>query len=202
VNAGAAGAGKGRRASAGATLSGIWRGGGAQADGLMADNSSKIAMKPSTPTPTPAMRALRLCALVLLSLLYAGCDQLGIDSPEKIAAYKEAEGKAIGGGCRQSGRSIEDCYAMNVHSSKAAIFAGWREMDEYMRENKMDVVASTVAPATDASTDANASADEAASAPEGSDTASAPANGASAADTSGKAGAPRHAGKAAPTRKS
>lgn len=175
----------------------------------MADNSSKIAMKPSTPTPTPAMRALRLCALVLLSLLYAGCDQLGIDSPEKIAAYKEAEGKAIGGGCRQSGRSIEDCYAMNVHSSKAAIFAGWREMDEYMRENKMDVVASTAAPATDAATDAtadaNAAAGEAASAPEGSDTASAPADGASAAaDASGgKADKSRQAGKhPAPTRKS
>jgi len=67
--------------------------------------------------------------------LLAGCDQLGIDTPAKQAARREAEGKAIGAGCRHTQRSLEDCYAANPKASKASIFAGWREMDEYMREN-------------------------------------------------------------------
>jgi hypothetical protein len=81
-----------------------------------------------------------LIALGLLAGLgaLAGCDKLGLDDPAKAAAAREAEGKAIGSGCRQSGRAIEDCYEMNPKQSKAAIFAGWREMDGYMRDNKME----------------------------------------------------------------
>jgi hypothetical protein len=69
----------------------------------------------------------------LLSL--TACDQLGIETPGVVAAKKEAEGRAIGSACRHAVRSIEDCYASNPRASKAAIFTGWREMDEYMREN-------------------------------------------------------------------
>ena len=83
-------------------------------------------------------------ALSLLALL-AGCEMLGIESPEKIAAFKEGEGKAIGGACRHANRALEDCYALNPRAPKAAVFAGWREMDEYMRENKIDGVAPTLA---------------------------------------------------------
>lgn len=79
-------------------------------------------------------------ALLAAALLLAGCEQLGIEDPAKVAASKEAEGKAIGAACRQSVRAIEDCYALNIKASKAAIFAGWREMDEYMRENKLEGV--------------------------------------------------------------
>jgi len=39
--------------------------------------------------------------------LLAGCDMLGIESAEKIAAAREADGKAIGGACRHAGRAIE-----------------------------------------------------------------------------------------------
>ncbi|MGS0754086.1 hypothetical protein ACVBEH_04670 [Roseateles sp. GG27B] len=77
-----------------------------------------------------------MLALVLL----AGCDQLGIEDPAKIQAAKEAEGKAIGSACRHAVRAIEDCYVLNSKANKAAMFAGWREMDEYMRENKMEGV--------------------------------------------------------------
>lgn len=85
----------------------------------------------------PLLPALALCAAVLLS----GCDLLGLDSPEKIAAAKEADGRAIGSACRHAGRAIEDCYVLNPKAQRAAVFAGWREMDEYMRENKLEVVA-------------------------------------------------------------
>ena len=75
--------------------------------------------------------------LILLTPLLASCDQLGYESPAAEQAREEAEGKAIGSGCRQTGRVLEDCYQNNRKAPKAAIFAGWRDMDAYMRENKI-----------------------------------------------------------------
>lgn len=86
----------------------------------------------------------RLAPLLLLTAL-AGCDMLGIESPEKVAASREADGKAIGGACRHAGRAIEDCYALNKRADRAAVFAGWREMNDYMRENQIAEVAPQVA---------------------------------------------------------
>ena len=81
-------------------------------------------------------------ALVLLAATLAtGCDQLGIESAEKTAAARDADGKAVGGACRHAGRAIEDCYAIYKKAERAAIFAGWRDMNDYMRENKIDAVA-------------------------------------------------------------
>ena len=93
-------------------------------------------------------------ALVLAAAatLLAGCDALGIDTPAKQAERREAEGKAIGAACRHTQRSLEDCYASNPKASKAAIFAGWREMDEYMREN--DIPPAPPAPPKAADSDA------------------------------------------------
>lgn len=82
---------------------------------------------------------LLLCIPVIAGLL-GGCELLGLDDGAKLAAAKEAEGKAVGGACRHSGRALEDCYLMNPKAVKAAIFAGWRDMDAYMRENKIDAV--------------------------------------------------------------
>jgi hypothetical protein len=90
------------------------------------------------------MSATRLASTLLLLALLAGCEMLGIESAEKVAALKEGEGKAIGSACRHANRAIEDCYALNPRSQKAAVFAGWREMDEYMRENKLEAVAPTL----------------------------------------------------------
>ncbi|MEP7298544.1 MAG: hypothetical protein ABI702_20355 [Burkholderiales bacterium] len=92
--------------------------------------------------------------LVIATLLLAGCDMiggaLGIESPEKVAAAREGDGKAIGGACRHAGRAIEDCYAMNKKADKASVFAGWRDMNDYMRENKIEPVTPVIAgqPAT------------------------------------------------------
>ncbi len=87
------------------------------------------------------MSATRLAPALLLFALLAGCEMLGIESPEKLAALKEGEGKAVGSACRHANRAIEDCYALNPKAQKAAVMAGWREMDEYMRENKLEAVA-------------------------------------------------------------
>lgn len=87
-------------------------------------------------------------ACCLLGL--AGCDQigqrLGLDDPARKEAALEADGKAVGSACRQSGRAIEDCYAIYSWLPKSAIFNGWREMDAYMRENQLETVAPQLPP--------------------------------------------------------
>lgn len=76
--------------------------------------------------------------LLLIPLALAACEQLGLEDQAKIAANREADGKAIGGACRQTARPLEECYALSPKAQKAAIFAGWRDMDAYMRENKIE----------------------------------------------------------------
>ncbi len=88
--------------------------------------------------------------LVLGSTLVAGCDMLGLDSPEKIAAARDADGKAVGAACRQAARALEDCYALYKKNDRAAVYAGWRDMNDYMRENKIDSVTPQIAPAAPA----------------------------------------------------
>ncbi len=93
------------------------------------------------------MRRLPLTLIVLSGAqLLAGCDQLGIESAEVQAEKRSAEGKAIGGACRHAARAIEDCYTLNKKGDRASIYAGWREMDEYMRENKLDPVLPQIKP--------------------------------------------------------
>ena len=87
------------------------------------------------------MRPLAPAFALTTCLLLAGCDMLGIESPEKTAAARDADGRAIGGACRHAGRAIEDCYAIYRKADRAAIFAGWRDMNDYMRENKIEPVA-------------------------------------------------------------
>ena len=101
------------------------------------------------------MNAPKLLLTLCLATLLVGCDQLGIETPDKVAARQEAQGKAGGGACppphrppagwfainrRPSGRALEDCFEMNRRASKAAVYAGWRDMDGYMRENNIAVV--------------------------------------------------------------
>lgn len=84
--------------------------------------------------------------LVLALPLLNACDRLGLADPAKEAAAKEAEARATGSACRHAGRAIEDCYTLNPEASRSAVFAGWKEMNDYMRENKIDVVKPEIAP--------------------------------------------------------
>ncbi len=86
------------------------------------------------------MPRLAPVALVFTAVLLAGCDMLGIESADSIAAARSADGKAIGAACRHAGRAIEDCYTLYRKADRASIFAGWRDMNDYMRENKIDPV--------------------------------------------------------------
>jgi hypothetical protein len=90
-------------------------------------------------------RRLALLTAFLIAVPLAGCDSLGIESAEKIAAARQADGRAIGGASRHAARAIEDCYAIYRKADRAAIFAGWRDMNDYMRENKIEPVAPVLA---------------------------------------------------------
>ena len=88
----------------------------------------------------------RLLLTVCLLPLLAGCDQiserLGLPDPAK----QEAEGKAMGAACRNAGRGLEDCYQLHAQASKAAIYSGWKEMNEYMMKNEMQSLPPEIPP--------------------------------------------------------
>ncbi|CAN5869009.1 hypothetical protein BH11PSE12_BH11PSE12_07020 [soil metagenome] len=114
------------------------------------------------------LRLLSVCSL-LLGLL-AGCERLGLADPAKDAAIKESDARATGSACRHAGRAIEDCYALNPDAARAAVYAGWKEMNDYMRENKIEevkpeihVTAKPAAAEDDSSASASASASSSAS---------------------------------------
>lgn len=114
-------------------------------NGLAPDHTKRQQQRPA---------GLRLLAAAAATLLLSACDQLGIESASAVAAKREAEGKAIGAGCRHAARSIEQCFQLNRRADKAAVFAGWREMEDYMRENNLAAVPPPPEPATAKAEDA------------------------------------------------
>ena len=82
--------------------------------------------------------AKNLAVIALMSL--SGCNLETLLADPKVA-QREADAKAVGGACRHGLRSIEDCYSLNEKASRSAIFAGWKDMDQYMRDNKIEGVA-------------------------------------------------------------
>lgn len=113
---------------------------------------------------------LRLLPVLAMTLLIAGCDLLGL-GPDPRIAQREADARAIGAACRHAMRGIEDCYRLNERASKTAIFEGWKDMDQYMRENKIEGSPSKLAaPASSEDvmlTDPRADADRQNAAPRG-----------------------------------
>ena len=113
-----------------------------------------------------AMHRLALIASLSVAAALAGCDMLGGESAEKVAAAREADGRAIGSACRHAGRAIEDCYALNKKAERASVFAGWRDMNDYMRENKIDAVAPQLGPAPKAESKAEGKTEDKAEKPD------------------------------------
>ena len=73
--------------------------------------------------------------LPLLALVSA-CNWVG-----NMTGLTHDANKAIGAACRQTGRSLEECFLRNDSADKAQIYAGWREMNEYMVKNKLGTMA-------------------------------------------------------------
>lgn len=97
------------------------------------------------------LRTSAFAGLLACLLMVAACDQvahrLGIEDPTQKEAKADAEGRAVGSACRQSGRAIEDCYSIYNWLPKASIFTGWRDMNDYMQSNKLDIVEPKLPPA-------------------------------------------------------
>ena len=91
------------------------------------------------------MRRFAPALVLLAAAALGGCDALGLPNAEKQAAAREADGKAVGAACRHAGRAIEDCYSIYKKADRSAVFAGWRDMNDYMRENKIEVVEPQIA---------------------------------------------------------
>ena len=85
-------------------------------------------------TPSTLLRLLAVTGVLLL----AACDKIPGMGPDPRVVQREEEAKAIGGACRHALRGLEDCYTLNPKAAKASVFAGWKEMDAYMRENKLE----------------------------------------------------------------
>jgi hypothetical protein len=112
------------------------------------------------------VKSAKILALILpLVFMLSGCDQV-----LELVNKQKANGKAVGASCRHSGRSLEDCYRRNPKVAKADIYAGWKEMNEYMQSKKItevapppDVKTGSLSPIADL--DLQAKASDAASAP-------------------------------------
>ena len=86
----------------------------------------------------PILIMIKLTLVALASIFIAGCGDTTLeDITNPGAKQKIADAKAIGAACRLAGHGIEPCFKENSRASKASILDGWREMDGYMRENKM-----------------------------------------------------------------
>lgn len=109
------------------------------------------------------IRSSLFLSLLALSVL-SGCDRLGLADPAKDAAIKEADARATGSACRHAGRAIEDCYAQNTDAARSAVYAGWKEMNDYMRENKIEEVKPEGVPSVDKEAAAEESSSASASA--------------------------------------
>jgi hypothetical protein len=78
--------------------------------------------------------SLRILAISSAALLLAACDIPGV-APDPRLAMRDADSRAIGNACRYALRGLEECYTNNPKALKTAVLEGWREMDQYMREN-------------------------------------------------------------------
>ncbi len=79
---------------------------------------------------------MRLFLVLTATLLMSGCNWIG-----NVSGLNRDANKAIGAGCRQSGRSLETCYLKNPDADRAQVYAGWKEMNEYMAKNNLQTMA-------------------------------------------------------------
>ncbi|MBP8813744.1 MAG: hypothetical protein KBE25_05700 [Laribacter sp.] len=85
---------------------------------------------------------MRALFLLSVSTLLAGCNWIG-----NVTGLNSEANQAIGAGCRQTGRSLEECYIRHPDADRAQIFAGWKQMNEYMSKHELPTMNPPVDPA-------------------------------------------------------
>jgi hypothetical protein len=79
---------------------------------------------------------MRAVLLLPLLLCLTGCNWFN-----HVTGLSKDSDKAIGAACRQTGRSLEECYLRNPDADRAQVFSGWREMHEYMVKQQLPTMA-------------------------------------------------------------
>jgi ATP-dependent phosphoenolpyruvate carboxykinase len=74
-------------------------------------------------------------SLLLFTLFISGCDYS--TNINKSKEYINKQDAIAFASCKQSGKTIEDCFIIQEDISKSGIFDGWKEMEQYMRENNL-----------------------------------------------------------------
>ncbi|NJM32860.1 MAG: hypothetical protein HC848_08440 [Limnobacter sp.] len=88
------------------------------------------------------MRKLKLVLILSVTSMLSSCDLSQIPGMDKRLSFDDS--KAIGAACRHSGRALEDCFVLNPTAHQAGVFQGWRDMNDYMMANNLQVVAPRV----------------------------------------------------------
>lgn len=84
------------------------------------------------------MKKLKILIVSGLSLMLCSCDLSQI--PGLDGKLSSEDSKAIGAACRHAGRALEDCFVLNPKGHQSGIFDGWKEMNDYMLSNQIEVV--------------------------------------------------------------
>lgn len=84
------------------------------------------------------MKKLKILLVAAAATMLSSCDLSQI--PGLTGKLSMSDSKAVGAACRHSGRALEDCFALNPNTSQAGVFEGWRDMNDYMLANELEVV--------------------------------------------------------------
>lgn len=84
------------------------------------------------------MRKLKILMVASAATMLSSCDLSQIPGLEGKLSMEDS--KAVGAACRHSGRALEDCFTLNPKTHQSGVFEGWREMNDYMLANEIEVV--------------------------------------------------------------
>ncbi|MDP5117711.1 MAG: hypothetical protein NWQ05_10075 [Burkholderiaceae bacterium] len=84
------------------------------------------------------MKKLKILMVAGAATMLSSCDLSQIPGLDGKLSIDDS--KAVGAACRHSGRALEDCFTLNPNTHPAGVFDGWRDMNDYMLANEIDVV--------------------------------------------------------------
>lgn len=84
------------------------------------------------------MKKLKILMVAGAATMLSSCDLSQIPGLDGKLSLDDS--KAVGAACRHSGRALEDCFALNPNTHQSGVFDGWRDMNDYMLANQIDVV--------------------------------------------------------------
>ncbi len=84
------------------------------------------------------MRKLKILMVAGAATMLSSCDLSQI--PGLTGKLSIEDSKAVGAACRHSGRALEDCFTLNPNTHQSGVFEGWRDMNDYMLANEIEVV--------------------------------------------------------------